>query len=756
MTMTTATSPEIIHSRPLEGTQIRLLALQPRENDERLVCRLHVVDVADKSLSYEAISYVWGTQDTPATIYCRSDVDDGYIRLSIPQNAADALEAVREPQSERLLWIDSICISQTSIDEKSAQVAMMDLIFSNATGVLIWLGSENDIKPPAAEELFDRMAVWCPDAAPETLWNEMLRVRSSGWNGYNLPQYTADEIEMLLRIFECEWNWRLWCVQELVLAKKAWVHWGTMKTTWDIFSTVAIYVQSQYPVIVARTGLAGIYNVTMLESFRRQLTCSPRMLLPCDPCSQQLRLTGKMEPSRRPLPFSRLLSLTKAHGVTDRRDRIFSLLGLDHSLCHISRGTNSEPPLATPNYAQKIEDLYTSIAKKLLCREKSLYLLSFVQHQGDVDDGELPSWVPQWHVNNHRLITQFDLVSGHPVNKTLDAIWRDSEATSLFPPGALHTYEGPFHISEEGVLQVDGLLLATVSVKCSEAVFADSTGDEWLFTLRHWLQEVVSWYTGDDKNYFDNLSQDQVRDVAFRVFYKTIFGGHLRHKEVRRYINFEYKAFRSLVRRTGKKRTNRCPTTQAFVTQICRSRTLFFTTDGQLGIGPMHVQPGDAIFYLSSAAVPLLLRSRLQAQHRWALLGEVYVNGMVSTSDDYGPEWTPSADAIVRPASVKALPSQQAHPDLTSVTFDSEETLDHNAGKATTRVDANNSPSRIAQDPYDYRKRKDGTGNRVVQRRNSFMLMPQCADIFHPYSRVGNESTSHLLILDVSSESKLI
>jgi hypothetical protein len=129
---------------------------------------------------------------------------------------------------------------------------------------------------------------------------------------------------------------------------------------------------------------------------------------------------------------------------------------------------------------------------------------------------------------------------------------------------------------------------------------------------------------------------------------------------------------------------------------------------------------------------------------------------MVSTSDDYGPEWTPSADAFVRPASVKALPSQQAHPDLTSVTFDSEETLDHNAGKASTSVDANSSPSRTAQDPYDYRKRKDGTSNRVVQRRNTFVDMPQCADIFHPYSRVGNESTSHLLILDVSRESKLI
>jgi hypothetical protein len=757
MPMSYTTSPHTIYSRPLEDTQIRLLALHPGENDERLVCRLHVVDVADKSLSYEAISYVWGTQGTPATIYCRSDIDDGYIRLSIPQNAADALEAVREPRSERLLWIDSICISQTSIDEKSAQVAMMDLIFANATGVLIWLGSENDIKPPAAEELFDRMAVWCRDSRHGTLWEALLEFRSRRWNGYNLPFYTADEIEMLLSIFECEWIWRLWCVQELVLAKKAWVHWGTVKMTWNIFSTVAIYIQSENQGIIARTGLAGIYNVTLLESFRRQLwlTSSASKPLPCRSCSNRLVSTGKTEHSRRPLPFSRLLSLTKAHGVTDRRDRIFSLLGLDHSLCHIPRGTKSEPPLAKPNYAQKIGDLYTSIAEKLLWRERSLYLLSFVQHQGDVDDGELPSWVPQWHVNNHRLITQFDLVSGHPANKTLEEIWRKSKTSSFLPPGALHTYEGPFHTSEEGVLQVNGLLLATVSVKCSEAVFADVTGDQWLLTLRHWLQDVVLWYAGDDKNYFDSLSQDQVRDVAFRVFYKTIFGGHLRHEEVRRDIESECKAFRSLVCLTGNKRTDCCPTTQAFVTQICRSRTLFFTTDGQLGIGPKYVQPGDLIFYLQSAAVPLLLRSRPQAQHRWALLGEVYVNGMVSTSEDYGPQWTSFADGKVRLAAVKALQSQQAHSDLTSGTFNSEKTLDRNTGKATTPVDANNSPHRTAQDPYDYRKRKDGTCGGVPS-LNTFMQMPQCADIFHPSSRVSNESTSHPLVLDVSRESKLM
>ena len=277
------------------------------------------------------------------------------------------------------------------------------------------------------------------------------------------------------------------------------------------------------------------------------------------------------------------------------------------------------------------------------------------------------------------------------------------------------------------ILQVEGLLLATVSTECSEAVFADVAGEAWLFTLRQWLQDVVSWYMSGDKNHTDSPSEDQARDVAFRVFYRTILGGTLRHREVDRDIRSECEAFRSLLFLTGKNSTDCCPTIQAFVTQICRSRRLFLTTDGQLGIGPDYVQPGDGIFALSSAAVPLLLRLRPHEYCRWESLGEVYVNGMVSSSDDYGPDCTSFAYESVRLGPVKALPSQRARADLTSGTLDSGKTLDRNTGKATTRANVNKSSFRIVQTPYNHLRRKNGTLSRV-QRRKTFLSMSQPRD----------------------------
>ena len=260
---------------------------------------------------------------------------------------------------------------------------------------------------------------------------------------------------------------------------------------------------------------------------------------------------------------------------------------------------------------------------------------------------------------------------------------------------------------------------------------------------------------GNGKDHIDSPSQEEVRDVAFRVFYKTILGGHLRQRAVRQAIQMERYAFRDLSCSSDNISPNRCPTTQAFVIQICRSRRLFLTTDGQLGIGPKCVQPGDTVFCLSSAAVPLLLRSRSHAQHRWALLGEVYVNGMASASDDYGPQLTPHTRQFIESDSLKTLPSQQLHLNSTSGIFEPKDGLNRNADRAKTRGGGvNDSPYKNAQHPYNYRKRRDGTHSRA-QRSNTFMFLPQCFESSLPPPRIGNEGASRAFDLAVSSESQL-
>jgi hypothetical protein len=616
----------IVYLQPLHDRQIRVLALQPGSGDDPLACQLYVVDVdvKDKNLSFEAISYVWGTRRTTESVTCRAGNDGAQFNLSITRNAADALKAFRQPQDERLLCIDSICISQTSRSEKSIQVGMMDSIFARATAVLIWLGREDAVRSPAAGALFQRWADWSQSVTPaekRQMLSEMfaqpsgISVSEDGSFVFHPPvDFSPSEVEIVLDIFECEWFWRLWCVQELVLAERAFIYWGSVRMTWETISDFAIYAQVRHPSKVAQSGLAGVQNVHMLKHLRGQI---------------------KGE-ARKSFTFSRLLSLTRLHGVTEHHDRIFSLLGLDRKMRGFAPADmRPEELFAAPDYSQKLEDIYLSTAKRLLTREGNLHLLSFVQHGEKIATGSLPSWVPQWHINMHRLITQFDFISSHPVNAALDDARGDSSGCSGTSVEDAHGSGQASHIVGADTLQTKGLLVDTVSQRCDEPSSSPDFEAHWIQTLRQWFRNLVVWLEPGLRQHDPHVSSDQLNDIAFRVFYRTLFGGHLNIKKVFATLRKELPAFRGLIYSADAQDVKSCPTTKEMVVQMCRSRTLLFTVKGKAGIGPECLQLGDSICSLSGAAVPLLMRPHPKNPLRWLLVGETYVNGLAYMSNDY-------------------------------------------------------------------------------------------------------------------------
>ncbi|KAM6510948.1 hypothetical protein FSOLCH5_011396 [Fusarium solani] len=84
--------------------------------------------------SYSALSYVWG--DVSDTV----EISVNGSSLKIGRNLHAGLEQLRENGIHDWLWIDSICIQQSDLDEKSYQVGLMRAIFSNADRVYSWLG----------------------------------------------------------------------------------------------------------------------------------------------------------------------------------------------------------------------------------------------------------------------------------------------------------------------------------------------------------------------------------------------------------------------------------------------------------------------------------------------------------------------------------------------------------------------------------------------------------------------------------------
>jgi hypothetical protein len=659
-----------VYAAPLIEGQIRLLALEQGKGDDPLQGRMHIADAASAQIPYEAISYVWGSEELADIIRCDSlDGDGGGSCLPLTRNAANALRAVRKADGVRMVWIDSVCISQACKAEKAAQVAIMDSIFANATTVLAWLGADDGVRSAAAAEIAILIQEqFSQKSDPKGGQGAMETIESRA------RQRCYDDLTSVLPLFECELFWRLWCVQELVLAKQSLIYWGSSILTWDTIAAVAAFVESEAQLHVAHFGVTGVNNVIMLESLRNQVT-------------------GK---AHRRMPFSRILSLTRLHGVTEPCDRIYSLLGLDRWLSRTSKrsdvfgvhrwlGQHSgevSKPLISPDYLQGINKVYLTTAKALLARERNLHILSFVQHEAEVGGGDLPSWVPRWHVNKQRLITQFDLIRGHPVYTFLETAWANSTANSFrtndrssascdIPSGLSvcpqHTTGPDAHekmtVDDEGTLHTEGLLLASV-VKTSLSVpFETGPADQWLEVLRQWFQMVSAWLTREDQSGLAGIVAGQRENTVFSTFYRTLLGGHFRTKEIFARLQDELKAFRALLCSRLSDEANTCPVTRAYVSQMCRSRALFLTDSGQIGIGPQCLQTGDSVCFLAGAAVPLLLRPRSTpetVQRRWLLVGEAFVSGL--------------ADPYLEDDSAKAVEALQSVEDDEAERFTSSAT----------------------------------------------------------------------------------
>ncbi|PVH77386.1 HET-domain-containing protein, partial [Cadophora sp. DSE1049] len=112
---------------------IRLLRVSKRIPFSGLRCQIIHVPLASAP-PYESISYCWGT-DPPS----KSVVIDGKS-MKVLDSVNEVLHYRRSFRQEKLLWIDSVCINQNDEAEKGEQIQLMRTIFSEAVGVLAWLG----------------------------------------------------------------------------------------------------------------------------------------------------------------------------------------------------------------------------------------------------------------------------------------------------------------------------------------------------------------------------------------------------------------------------------------------------------------------------------------------------------------------------------------------------------------------------------------------------------------------------------------
>jgi hypothetical protein len=154
-------SPNPYKYSPLPpGSFFRYLILYPGAKHSPLHCSLSVSPLDPPTAPFEAISYVWGSNDRDHTILC-----DKYM-LYITANLYEVLQSFRLPDAPRNLWADSICIDQENVDEKGSQVAAMGEIYSSAERVLIQIGGDDEGNAKSVVSLIKDVCTWIDSVLP--------------------------------------------------------------------------------------------------------------------------------------------------------------------------------------------------------------------------------------------------------------------------------------------------------------------------------------------------------------------------------------------------------------------------------------------------------------------------------------------------------------------------------------------------------------------------------------------------------------
>ncbi|KAH7062720.1 heterokaryon incompatibility protein-domain-containing protein, partial [Paraphoma chrysanthemicola] len=135
----------IFQYKPLERHQMRLLRLTGQANGQ-ILGELITTDFPPGSMfakpkPFTCLSYMW-SPPPPATASGHVLINDHPFPIS--SNLKSFLEcylAEKHTATGTYIWIDQICIDQSNVLEKNAQVSRMDEIYRNAPGgSIVWLG----------------------------------------------------------------------------------------------------------------------------------------------------------------------------------------------------------------------------------------------------------------------------------------------------------------------------------------------------------------------------------------------------------------------------------------------------------------------------------------------------------------------------------------------------------------------------------------------------------------------------------------
>lgn len=255
-------------------------------------------------------------------------------------------------------WIDSICINQDNLSERSSQVKLMGQIYRQAKATIVWLCEGSD-DTHTAVELLSHLADRRHD----------LR-KGYKKRGKRMPTDLADHPgwKSLEKILELPWWRRVWTLQEFLLAKELTFFCGAQAISRRLFRKALHSLELCGPLedYIRKAAWTTAWNRRRLIQWYEQDHNRPRMSLVS------------------------LMAFCGDYETTDPRDRIWAMYGLAREEDRHMTGR--------PTYCYDERILYTGLVQAFLCKYKSLDIICFAQ-LFQSQEADWPSWVPDWRVS---------------------------------------------------------------------------------------------------------------------------------------------------------------------------------------------------------------------------------------------------------------------------------------------------------------------------------------------------------------------
>jgi hypothetical protein len=569
---------------------------------------------------YEALSYTWATEDgdrkRSSQIRC-----DG-TRIWVTKNCELALRYLRKENSNRVLWVDAICINQKDSKERGHQVGMMRNVYSKATEVLVWLGESskkmttpNPVAPSLAAEEQDTTPLLILETVVEQEQNngnstsvngrsslnrgsipvsdlfldylhqmitEMRRIQSSGQD----PKSSLLYQELQSQIYEAShgglltdlcrglddirhrrWWSRLWVVQEVALARSATLICSNRAVSYDNFS-------GWHKILDEDPTPKGLLTLTSLSKALKHLRAVAN---------------AKVEQSR-PLE---VLYWARVLIAADPRDIIFGMVGLSD---------NFKSLLPLPDYNKSAAQVFTDVARRHLNLTRSLDILEHATSTSPNFDR--PSWVPYW--------------SDAP------AVWKLGHKSTK----ASRNSEAIFSIStDDQNLRVRGQKFDKVKVlpladpKAYTELFLDEqTIESWRMSCNVGFS-LTKYPTGEP------VGEVVMRTLCWDSETATAHGQFsLFSKEIENSFREWHRVLTTT--RTPKEYKKQLRIKQnLFDLEINVGTPLCTTAKGYLAAVPFTAKVGDCIAVLAGGRVPFVLRP---IGDHYRLVGPCYVHGIMN------------------------------------------------------------------------------------------------------------------------------